>query len=223
MRSDFLSTVSHELRTPLTAIKGFSEILVTGWEAADEARKLDFVNRIHNAGHRLDHLIEDLLDFSRLERGQLSITLEPHRLRALVGDTVERASQNLIHHQLAVDVPDSIWVQADKTAFIRVLENLLTNAVKFSPRGSTISIVGTNGNGKATLTVRDSGVGIAEDHHERVFERFHRVPETASTQPGTGIGLAIVKQFTEAQGGQVTLRSRPGEGSEFTLRLSVPG
>ena len=222
MRSDFLSTVSHELRTPLTAIKGFAEILVESWVSVPDDRKLEFVQRINNAGARLDYLIEDLLDFSRLERGQLKIVLEPHLVSGLVGETMRRAGSVMSNHALTVGVPDDLWVLADKTAFIRVLENLLTNAAKFAPPGTEITITAASENGEVLLSVRDHGVGIDGAHHDLVFERFHRVPETASSQPGTGIGLAIVKQFTEAQGGRVSLDSQPGHGSTFTLHLQ-PG
>jgi len=219
MRSDFLSTVSHELRTPLTAIKGFAEILAESWANIPEERKLEFVQRINQAGSRLDHLIQDLLDFSRLERGQLKIDLQPHLAAALVEETLRRVGSGLDQHQVRVDLPESLWVLADKTAMIRVLENLLTNAAKFAPAGSPISIEAVQQDHTVLLSVRDDGVGIPPEHHELVFERFHRVPETAASQPGTGIGLAIVKQFTEAQGGEVSLESEPGHGSRFTLHL----
>ena len=222
MRSDFLSTVSHELRTPLTAIKGFAEILVESWASVPDDRKLEFVQRINNAGARLDYLIEDLLDFSRLERGQLKIVLEPHLVRGLLDETLRRAGSVLSNHVVSLEVPDDLWVLADKTAFIRVLENLLTNAAKFAPAGSEIEIGAAMADGEVLLSVRDHGVGIAPEHHDLVFERFHRVPETAASQPGAGIGLAIVEQFTEAQGGHVSLDSEPGNGSTFTLHLQ-PG
>ncbi len=219
LRSDFLSTVSHELRTPLTVIKGFSEILVGAWATEDEGRKLEYVERIHHAAARLDYLIEDLLDFSRLERGQLSIVLEPHRLLSLVDETMRRSESSLTNHPVKVEVPDALWVMADKTAFIRVLENLLTNAAKFAPAGSEILVRADQGEAEVVVAVADRGIGIDPAHHEKVFDRFHRVPESAASQPGTGIGLAIVKQFTEAQGGHVSLRSMPGEGSEFRIHL----
>ncbi|HET7689205.1 MAG TPA: PAS domain S-box protein [Nocardioidaceae bacterium] len=223
MRSDFLSTVSHELRTPLTAIKGFAEILVASWDSADEERKIEFVERILNAGRRLDHLIEDLLDFSRLERGQLTIVLEPHRLLSLVEETIARAGLNQAQRTVDVDVPSGLWVKADRTAFVRVLENLLTNAAKFSPADSIIKVTAESLGGEIVLSVRDEGIGIASEHHERIFERFHRVTESGNLHPGTGIGLAIVKQFMEAQGGRVSLVSEPGAGSEFRLHLTSVG
>jgi PAS domain S-box-containing protein len=219
IRTDFLSTVSHELRTPLTAIKGYAEVLVSAWDTADNHRKLEYVERIQHAGTRLDHLIEDLLDYSRLERGQLTIALEPHRALDLVEETIRRAGSNLEHHRVDVDVPDAIWVLADRTAFIRVLENLLTNAAKFSPQGSEIAIRVEAHDDDVLIAVRDEGIGIARDQHEKVFVRFHRVPESAASHPGTGIGLAIVKQFVEAQRGRISLVSELGKGSEFRLHL----
>ena len=223
LRSDFLSTVSHELRTPLTAIRGFSEILVDSWERTPDERKLEFVERIHAAGARLDYLIEDLLDFTRLERGQLKINLVPVLVDDLVKETLARAGAVLARHTLRVDVPDGLRVLADRTAFIRVLENLLTNAAKFAPAGTEVAIQAVAQGQRVLVSVTDCGIGIPPEHQERVFERFHRVPETAATQPGTGIGLAIVKHFIEAQGGEVSLESEPGQGSRFVLHLQGVG
>ena len=219
LRSDFLSTVSHELRTPLTAIRGFSEILVDSWERTPDERKLEFVERIHAAGARLDYLIEDLLDFTRLERGQLKINLAAVRVDDLVKETLQRAGTVLARHTLRVDIPDGLMVLADRAAFIRVLENLLTNAAKFAPPDTEVAIEAVAHGQRVLVSVTDCGIGVPVEHQERVFERFHRVPETAATQPGTGIGLAIVKQFIEAQGGEVTLESVPGQGSRFVLHL----
>jgi len=219
MRSDFLSTVSHELRTPLTVIKGFADALVNSWDASTDERKRDYVQRILSAGIRLNTLIEELLDFSRHERGQLSIAPEPHPLMNLVEESIQRTGAGLAEHHVDLDIANGIWVVADRTAFIRVLENLLTNAVKFSPRGSTIRVHAREHDSEVVLGVRDEGVGIAPEHHDKIFDRFHRVPETAASSPGTGIGLAIVKEFIAAQGGRIEITSSPGQGSEFRLYL----
>jgi signal transduction histidine kinase len=219
LRSDFLSTVSHELRTPLTAIRGFAEYLVDGWDTIPDQQRRDMVYRILHAGARLDFLIQDLLDFSKLERGHLPVELVPHRLSALVEETLRHVDAALEGHQLDLRLDDEAWVMADRSALVRVVENLLTNAAKFSPKGSTISVRSERRGDHVILSVRDEGVGMPEQEHERVFDRFYRVPETAALQPGTGIGLAIVKQFAEAQGAEVLLRSTPGEGSEFLLLL----
>lgn len=221
MRSDFLSTVSHELRTPLTAIKGFADILVSSWERVPEDDRRELISRISRAGGRLDHLIEDLLDFTRLERGQLRIELGAHDLADLVDGTLRRAGPALDNHVLEVDVPTGIVVQADVKAFPRVLDNLLTNAAKFSPPGTTITVRAEVVGGVASLAVRDHGDGMPTDELDRIFERFYRIGGPANTHPGTGIGLAIVREFTQAQQGFVTVESEVGAGTEFALHLQL--
>ncbi len=219
LRSDFLSTVSHELRTPLTAIKGFAEWLVGSWDTTPDDRKFDMVTRMLHAGGRLDFLIQDLLDFSRLERGHLKVDLEDEPLADVVDETIHHAGPALENHRLHVAVEEDLWVRIDRAATMRVMENLLTNAAKFSPRGSTITITGRSVDDMVLLAVRDEGIGIPVAEHDKIFDRFYRVPDSASAHPGTGIGLAIVKQFVESQGGRVELTSAPGEGSEFRLYL----
>lgn len=219
LRSDFLSTVSHELRTPLTAIRGFADLLVDNWEATPGGQRHELVRRIAVAGLRLDRLIEDLLDFTRLERGQLGIDLRARDLAALVEEALHHVAVSLEHHDVHVEVPDGLLVLVDEAAMARVLVNLLTNAAKFSPRGTVIAVRGARDGDRVALSICDEGDGIPGEEHERIFDRFYRVERGAVRRPGTGVGLAIVKEFTEAQGGQVVVRSAPGEGSEFTVRL----
>lgn len=218
MKSDFVSTVSHELRTPLTAIKGFAETLVVRWPALDEDMRRDLVQRIATAGARLDHLISDLLDFTRLERGQLRIELGPRELAPLVSRTLERLGGLLDEHLVEVEVPEGLAVVADETALTRILENLLTNAAKFSASGTPIRIAATrSGRGSIVLSVADQGTGIPPDQLDRIFERFYRVPDSAAL--GTGIGLAVVKEFVQAQHGRVWAESQPGDGSIFSIEF----
>ncbi len=219
LRSDFLSTVSHELRTPLTAIKGFAEWLVGSWDSTPDQRKKDMVNRILHAGGRLDFLIQDLLDFSRLERGHLKVEVGAHHLSTIVQETLLHAGTSMENHHLEVQLDDDAWVLVDRMATMRVLENLFTNAAKFSASGSTIWVRSRVGPDGVMVSVRDEGIGIPQSEHDKVFDRFYRVPDSAAAHPGTGIGLAIVKQFVEGQGGRVELISEPGEGSEFRLFL----
>jgi len=219
LRSDFLSTVSHELRTPLTAIRGFADLLVENWEATPTGQRHELVRRIAAAGLRLDRLIEDLLDFTRLERGQLGIDLRARELAVLVDDALRHVAVSLEDHEVRTDVPEGLLVLVDEAAMARVLVNLLTNAAKFSARGSAITVRGASEGDRVVLSVTDEGDGIPAEEHGRIFERFYRVERGGPRRPGTGVGLAIVKEFTEAQGGQVEVRSAPGEGSEFALRL----
>lgn len=220
LRNDFLSTVSHELRTPLTAIKGFAEFLTGSWHDIPDDRREEMVARILAAGGRLDFLIQDLLDFSRLERGRLKVNLVPTCLADVVRETVEHAGPALEGHEVVCDLDEDATVQADRNALMRVVENLLTNAAKFSPQGSTIHVTTETDDDRVVLSVRDEGIGIPEHEHEKVFDRFYRVPDTAVSHPGTGIGLAIVKHFVEAQRGRVDVVSSLGGGAEFRVRLS---
>ncbi len=220
LRSDFISTVSHELRTPLTAIKGFAEYLSASWTETPEADRLDLVKRILLAGIRLDSLIQDLLDFSRLERGQLTMRPEPLSIRHLLDEMVERAEPILEAHRVHRDIDDDLTMYADRTAMIRVLDNLLSNAVKFSPSGSDIAFHAKADGDMMIVEVTDQGMGIDPEEQDKVFDRFYRVAES-SGHPGTGIGLAIVKEFVEAQGGAISVRSERGQGSTFAIRVPL--
>jgi PAS domain S-box-containing protein len=219
MKSDFLSTVSHELRTPLTAIIGFADTLTTRWPAFDEARQRDLVERIGIAGVRLEQLISDLLDFSRLERGQLQINLRPCNVAGLVRETVSKLNTVLEGHDVNLELANDVEALADPTAFSRVLENLLTNAVKFSPPGAPIRVQARGlDEDEVLVRVEDEGVGIPPEDIERIFERFYRSNSGDSMAAGTGVGLAIVKEFTEAQDGRVWVESS-GSGSSFSVAL----
>jgi PAS domain S-box-containing protein len=219
MKSDFLSTVSHELRTPLTVIKGFAETLVARWPEIPDEQRFDLVGRVGIAGRKLEQLISDLLDFSRLERGQMRIDLRPCELRALVEQTVSKLD-DVLENEIEVAVPVGLAALADPMAFSRALENLLTNASKFSPPGSPIRVGGAElPPDQVLVQVKDEGIGIPADHLERVFERFYRVPSRNGSREGTGIGLAIVKEFVEAQQGRVWVESTLGGGSTFSVAL----
>ncbi len=225
LRTQFLANVSHELRTPLTAVKGFGEWLAINWDTTPDDRKLELLQRILDAGGRLDEMVQSLLDYSRLERGKVQVDLAPHRISDLLDETLQHLSTALAHHAVDVQLGADATVLVDRVAMVRVIENLLSNAAKFSPPGSTVHITGTDtgaDSGTVLLSVRDEGRGIAETEQGRVFDRFYRVP-CDEPQPGSGIGLAIVKQYVEAQDCSVELSSTPGEGSDFTLRLrTVP-
>jgi protein-histidine pros-kinase len=222
LRSDLLSTVSHELRSPLTAIKGLAEILASNWATVPEPQKVDLVERIMRASRRLDHLISDLLDFASLERGQLRVHLESEPVAKLVATALERAASVLETHPVDAVISDDLIVMADPAAFARVLENLLSNAAKFSPPGSEITVSAHPEATGIAITVTDHGPGIPADELDKIFQRFYRVRPSHNRLPGTGVGLAIVKEFTEAQGGWVTVISTVGTGSAFTIHLPSP-
>lgn len=220
LKSDFLSTVSHELRTPLTSIGGFSSTLVTWWPKLEEDRRLEFIQRIKASSEQLNHLITELLDFTRLERGQLRIELQPFDLRGEVLAVTHRLESILARHRVEVEVPAHLVAMADRDALSRILENLLANAAKFSSEGTRIAVrARESGREEVVIEVEDEGIGIPREESERIFQRFYRVGRSSTSASGTGIGLAIVKEFAEAQGGRVWVESEEGLGSTFGVAL----
>ena len=216
-KSAFVATVSHELRTPLTALQGFSEILaerpLPPGEVARAARIM------HGEARRLGRIVSDLLDLARIERG-----LEPALRRAPVapadalGAAVDVMRRAAPHHRLELEcAPDLPPLDADADALERVLLNLLGNAVKYSPSGSTVRVRARAVPGAVELEVEDEGRGIAPEALPRVFEPYYREPGAAAAAAGAGIGLAVVKSLVEAHGGTIRLDSAPGRGTRVTV------
>ncbi len=225
LRRDFVANVSHELRTPVTALLSATETLRSGaLQTPAAGRFLDIVDR--NA-HRLQALIEDLLELSRLDAHQYKLKKEPVDLAALFGIVLglfrERAEGRGV--RLAAKVaPDLTPFEGDPRGLEQVLVNLVDNAVKYCPSGATVSIGAENdGDGGLRIAVTDTGPGIEPKHLPRIFERFYRVDKGRSRDVGgTGLGLSIVKHLTEAMDGEVTVESAPGKGSTFFVRFKGP-
>lgn len=222
-RRDFVANVSHELKTPITSIKGYVETLLDGaLEDHDAARR--FLATIGKQAARLDALIEDLLKLSRVEldgeRGGIELHDGP------IQDILEAAVQTCGVQALAKDV--RIHLQAEPGLLVRrnpellqtAVENLLDNAVKYSPEGTDVHVTATRTNGSVVICVRDQGCGIERKHLPRIFERFYRVDKARSRkQGGTGLGLAIVKHVVRVHGGQTSVDSVPQKGSTFSIHL----
>jgi diguanylate cyclase (GGDEF)-like protein len=220
LKNEFISIASHELRTPMTAIMGFSEILLD----SPDLQEREVISMIHEEAVYLAALVENLLDVSRIEGGNISI--EPTTV-----DLSDTVLPPLLHalgisastHTLTLDVsPDARWVHADRTKLNQILTNLIGNAIKYSPRGGCVEVkVRTGADTKmVVISIRDQGIGIHPDHLERIFERFYRVDQS-ETQGigGTGLGLFISRHLAELHGGHVWAESQPGEGSTFHLVL----
>ena len=223
LRREFVANVSHELRTPLTAIRGYAETLRDG-ALQDPGRAQEFVRVIHRHAERLQELIDDLLDLSRVEQGKASLSLGPVPLRDLVTQ-VEAVIRPLAlerKHTLTLDLPEDLpFPWADRGRLAQVLINLLDNAVKFTPDGGRISLSASVREGRVVLTVADSGIGIPPEEIDRIFERFYRVDRSRDRREGgTGLGLAIAKHLTLAMGGTSEVESLPGRGTTF--RVSFP-
>lgn len=221
LKSEFLATVSHELRTPLTAAKGFVDTVLLQWDRLDDAQRRQLLRRASGNADELARLIDQLLDYSRLDTGTVQVFPVEAELVALVGGLVARMAPVLDGHPVTVDAEPELVVQVDADAFAHVLGNLLTNAANFSPEGSTIRVVTRAEAPYARVSVHDNGIGIDAHEHERIFERFYRVRDDSGTGRGTGIGLAIAARFVELLGGRIQVESVPGEGSTFSFTVPL--
>ncbi len=230
VRSEFLANVSHELRTPIFAVQGFIETLLDG-AVDDPAVNRDFLNRARIQAERLNNLLNDLIDISRIESGEMRMSFRMFDIQPFLRDFTHEMRPAAIAKNMDVEfasnvgMGDEVSVYADKDRLKQVLINLVDNAIKYSESGAAIRIElrdGEPSTREISVRVSDQGVGIAPEHLPRLFERFYRVDKgrARSSPGGTGLGLAIVKHITEAHHGKISVISEPGKGStfQFTLR-----
>ncbi|MGH7305558.1 MAG: sensor histidine kinase, partial [Candidatus Rokuibacteriota bacterium] len=218
-KSAFVAIASHELRTPLTALQGFSEILAVRRLPPDEVRRLAEVMR--REARRLGRIVSDLLDLSRIERGlEPALCRVPLEIEPTIEATVDLFRQGTATHLITTECgPWLPVVAADPDALERVLTNLISNAIKYSPTGSAVRVGARAVAGGVAIEVADAGRGIPADALSRVFEPYYRVPDAARAVHGTGIGLAVVKALVEAHGGTVRVDSAPAIGTRVTVVL----
>ncbi|MBL4771916.1 MAG: PAS domain S-box protein [Planctomycetes bacterium] len=221
MKSDFVASCSHELRTPLTSIMGFSQRLVSNPGLSTEQRT-QCLGIILEQSERLKSLIDGLLDLSRIDSGEFGI--KPKIVK--VGDMLVGCLQAVETFGLSAGVKVGLEVNIMQTTAVLdekltalAVDNLLRNAIKFSQPGQSVLLSVSRKGGELLLAVRDEGMGIAKEHLERIFDRFYRVPMPDKEIPGTGFGLAIVREVAERHGGYVGVQSKPEYGSTFTLHL----
>jgi two-component system, OmpR family, phosphate regulon sensor histidine kinase PhoR len=222
MRTEFVANVSHELKTPLTAILGYVETLLSG-ALDDKKNRGQFLQKISDQAQRLNALITDVLELGRIESGMYINSLETVDLADVAQQAVEllKAKLEAKGIDLKEEIPRDTRVTAHREGLFHVLENLLDNAVKYSPQKSEIRLgVKAREDGKVEIAVKDHGIGIPKDAQARVFERFFRVDVSRSREAGgTGLGLSIVKHLVEKMNGEVFLASEEGKGSTFTVVL----
>lgn len=223
LKSDFLATMSHELRTPLNSILGFSEVLLSSDQLGD--KQLRWVRNIQSSGERLLNLINDILDLAKIEAGKMQVRLTEFSVYDVCEGllTMFRPLAEKKNIELRSQMESGIPVlRQDVGKLQQILSNLLSNAVKFTPEGGRVLLQAEAGPGCVLLTVADTGVGIAAEEQELVFEKF-RQGGTALTREhaGTGLGLSIVRELAKLLGGEVTLKSELGRGSTFTVRLPL--
>jgi two-component system, OmpR family, phosphate regulon sensor histidine kinase PhoR len=224
MRQDFVANVSHELKTPLTVIKVNVETLMAG-AADDPEARTPFLEQIQTQSERLHALILDLLSLARIESGAATLELESVALEPLITTELDRhrpraeARRQTLHSTPPAEAaPIAAW--ADRDALVTILDNLVDNALKYTPEGGRVTVRWFRSDGCACVEVEDNGIGIPEADQPRVFERFYRVDKARARElGGTGLGLSIVKHLTQAMQGSVALASEPEKGSRFTVRL----
>jgi signal transduction histidine kinase len=218
-KSEFLANMSHELRTPLNAIIGFSEALRERMFGELSDKQLEYLNDIHDSGRHLLSLINDILDLSKVEAGRMELDVSSFQassaLQSASALVHERAHRKGI--RLALDVDPALGeVRADERKFKQILLNLLSNAIKFTPDGGRIGVAARLNGAGLEVAVSDSGIGIAPEEQDTVFEEFRQVGPHAE---GTGLGLALTKRFVELHGGTIRVESAPGQGATFTFTL----
>lgn len=220
VKSGFLATVSHELKTPLTSIGLSLKLLQDERVPADERQRV--VEGIREETQRLQRLVSELLDVARLDSGNIALDIRPVAAAELIGFATAPVQPQLAHQRLtlAQDLPaDLPLVRADAEKAAWVLVNLLVNAIRYSPAGAAITLRALSAGDFVQFSVEDRGPGIAPENHERIFQRFAQLPDTAGHRGGSGLGLSIAREFIAAQGGQLWVESALGAGSTFHFTL----
>jgi PAS domain S-box-containing protein len=229
LKSEFVATVSHELRTPMTAIKGYVDILVMGAAGALNENQIHFLDIVGNNIERLNILVNDLLDISRIESGRITLSRQPIDLREVAEDVIaevlRRSQEENKPMALSLDAPKRLpTVIGDNERVRQIIGNLVDNAYNYTPENGTIRVGIHAENGEVQVDIQDNGVGIKLEDQARIFERFYRGenPLVLST-PGTGLGLPIVRQLIEMHRGRIWMKSTgvPGEGSTFSFTLPL--
>jgi two-component system, NarL family, sensor histidine kinase BarA len=223
LKSDFLATMSHELRTPLSSILGFSDVLLSSEPLTD--KQLRWANNIQSSGQKLLALINDILDLAKIEAGKMQVRVEEFNFQEVCEGLVNMFRQ--MAEKKNIDLrghfdPAIPPLRQDVTKLQQILQNLLSNAIKFTPEGGRVSFKAEADGGFVTLTVTDTGVGIAPEEQELVFQKFRQSGNPLTREhAGTGLGLSICRELSKLLGGEIVLHSELGRGSTFTVRLPV--
>jgi signal transduction histidine kinase len=224
-KSEFLANMSHELRTPLTAIIGFSEVLAQKVFGEMNDKQTEYMDDIISSGRHLLSLINDILDLSKVEAGRMDLDLTKFDVPMAIDNALTLIRERATRHDIKVlhHIDEQMGeVMGDERKFKQILLNLLSNAVKFTPEGGRIDVDAGLNNDCVEISVSDTGIGIAPEHQETIFEEFRQVGTDASKKrEGTGLGLALTKRFVELHGGTLRVESILGKGSTFTFTLPI--
>jgi signal transduction histidine kinase len=220
VKDEFVALISHDLRTPLTSIMGYLELTLDDENLTDVQR--GYLTVVNRNAERLLSLVNDLLFVARLEAGQLELKRDELDLAAVVRQSVAEAGPRAAAGgiELTCEADDVQPVEADRGRMFQLLDNLVSNAIKFTPSGGDVRVSLARANGAVRLEVADTGIGIQAAEQRQLFERFFRARAASEQQiPGTGLGLYIARAIVEAHGGSIAVRSKPGEGTSFRVDL----
>ncbi|PYN48987.1 MAG: hypothetical protein DME00_10110 [Candidatus Rokuibacteriota bacterium] len=221
-KSEFLANMSHELRTPLNAIIGFSEVLSERMFGELNEKQEEYLKDIYASGMHLLSLINDILDLSKIEAGRMELELMDFDLPAALDSALTLVRQRAARRGISLDsnVDERLGqIQADERKIRQVVLNLLSNAIKFTPEGGRIEVGAVPRDGSVEVSVSDTGIGIAPEDQEAVFEEFRQVGTAEKKAEGTGLGLTLCRKFIELHGGRIWVKSQVGAGSTFGFTI----
>jgi signal transduction histidine kinase len=221
-KSEFLANMSHELRTPLNAVIGFSQVLRERLFGEINDKQEEYLDDILSSGHHLLSLINDVLDLSKVEAGQIQLQLAPFSLHEALEHGVTMVRERAIGNGIQISTelaPDLDVVYGDERRVRQIVFNLLSNAVKFTPSGGSVCLGSAHADGGVEVSVTDTGPGVAVEDQQRIFEEFQQTEVGIAQREGTGLGLALSKRLVELHGGRIWLESEPGQGSRFAFTL----
>jgi signal transduction histidine kinase len=227
-KSEFMSTASHELKIPMTSIKGFAKLLQMGAGGSLTDQQKEFLGIISNNVDRMDRLVSDLLDVSRIEAGRIRLEIQDVQISDVIHDVVESVQTQIQKKELrlTLDIAENLpQIRADYGRMVQIVTNLVSNAYKYTPQGGDIAVIakphyhnGKDGLEGIVVTVKDTGYGISEEDKNKIFTNFFRSgDQSIRDEPGTGLGLSITKRMVETHGGELTFESELGKGSAFTF------
>lgn len=223
-KSEFLANMSHELRTPLNSIIGFSDLLLDGIAGELNEKQVQYAGNISNSGKHLLTIINDILDLSKIEAGEMSLLYEEVSVKEMVDEVVTVFTPISSKNDLSLESPhlENIIIQADKSKLKQILFNLIGNAIKFTPAGGHVSISSYQSDGMLSIRVKDTGIGISREDQQKLFEPFKQLDSALSRKyDGTGLGLSLVKKLAAMHNGTVSVESEVNKGSTVTVSLPI--
>lgn len=226
VKTDFISIASHQLRTPLTGIKWYCELLLRNWVGSLSNDQVNYINQIYDSNNRMIGLINDLLNVSRMEAGgKYELHLKEESCSSVIADVLKEqevpASSRNIKISLDLECPQGTILRMDREKIFQALQNMLDNAIKYSPSNSTITVGCEIADDQIVIHVTDQGFGIPENQQHRVFEKFFRADNAIITGSGTGLGLFIAKFIVDAHNGKIWFTSKEGQGTTFYISLPL--